>query len=164
MQAAALHASTVVNAQRGKAWLVRVIAPEILGYGAIAVELGRQPGEITRAVAQRVEAVLDEAMVTFKHLKIKEAIEKATISYQTEMLRDALVGGVSHELRSPLASIIGSCSVLNQMPAIAERSARHSALVEAIGDQAGQLDNEIRDLLDATPDHRQRRPAATGLD
>ena len=29
------------------AWLVSVIAPEILGYGAIAVELGDSPGERT---------------------------------------------------------------------------------------------------------------------
>ena len=35
------------------------------------------------------------------------------------------------------------------MPAIAN-DRQSSALVEAIGDQAGQLDNEIRDLLDAT--------------
>ena len=85
----------------------------------------------------------------FKHLKVKEAIEQATINYRTEILRDALVGGVSHELRTPLASILGSCSVLNQMPAI-RNDRRSQALVDAIHDQAGQLDNEICDLLNAT--------------
>ena len=139
---------STIEAHDGRAWLLRVIAPEILGYGAIAVEVGDSPVEITGAVAKRVEAVLDEVMVTFKHLKIKEAIENAKLSYQTEVLRDALVGGVSHELRSPLASIIGSCSVLNEMPAIVN-DRRASALVDAIGDQAGQLDSEIRDLLNA---------------
>ncbi len=147
IKADALQGSTI-EAHDGKAWLLRVIAPEILGYGAIAVEVGDSPVEITGAVAKRVEAVLDEVMVTFKHLKIKEAIENAKISYQTEVLRDALVGGVSHELRSPLASIIGSCSVLNEMPAVVN-DRRASALVDAIGDQAGQLDSEIRDLLNA---------------
>ena len=88
-------------------------------------------------------------MVTFKHLKAKEAIEQATLNYQTEILRDALIGGVSHELRTPLAAILGSCSVLKRMPAIAnDRQSRE--LVEAINEQAGQLDNEIRNLLDAT--------------
>ena len=144
--AAAAQASTIVDPSSRRTWLVRVIAPEILGYGAIAVELG-DPGPA--AVAQRVETLLEEAMVTFKHLKVKEAIEQATISYRTEVLRDALVGGVSHELRSPLASILGSCSVLNQMPAIRE-DRRSSALIEAIHDQAGRLDGEICDLLNAT--------------
>jgi len=141
--------STVVDPRSGKTWLIRIIAPEFLGYGAIAVELGDAPIEPSEAVARKVEMLLEEAMVTFKHLKVKEAIEQATINYRTEILRDALVGGVSHELRTPLASILGSCSVLNRMPSIAN-DRQSSALVEAIGDQAGQLDNEIRDLLNAT--------------
>ncbi len=80
---------------------------------------------------------------------MKEAVEQATINYRTEILRDALVGGISHELRTPLASILGSCSVLNQMPAI-RNDRRSQALVDAIHDQAGQLDGEICDLLNAT--------------
>jgi two-component system sensor histidine kinase KdpD len=143
------RASTIVEPHSRGVWLVRVIAPEILGYGAIAVELGDSPGGGTAAIAQRVETLLEEATVTLKHLKVKEAVEQATINYRSEVLRDALVGGVSHELRSPLASILGSCSVLNQMPAI--RSDRQSqALINAIHDQAGQLDSEICDLLNAT--------------
>jgi len=143
------RSSTVLEPQSRSEWLVRVIAPEILGYGAIAVELGESTGEHSGAVAQRVETLLDEATLTLKHLTAKEAIEQATINYRTEVLRDALVGGVSHELRTPLAAILGSCSVLNQMPAIASDQQSRS-LVEAIHDQAGRLDNEIRDLLDAT--------------
>jgi K+-sensing histidine kinase KdpD len=142
-------ASTVRDPRGGRTWLVRVITPEILGYGAIAVELGEGPGERTAITARRVETLLDEATLTLKHLKTKEAIEQATINYQTEILRDALIGGVSHELRTPLASILGSCSVLNRMPAILNDRRSHE-LVEAINEQAGQLDNEIRNLLDAT--------------
>ena len=145
----ASRASTILEPYSGGAWLMRVIAPEILGYGAIAVELDDSPGGRTAAVAQRVEMLLDEATATLKHLKVKEAVEQATINYRTEILRDALVGGVSHELRTPLASILGSCSVLNQMPAI-RNDRRSQALVGAIHDQAGQLDGEICDLLNAT--------------
>lgn len=142
--------STVFDHHTGTAWLVRTIAPQILGYGAIAVELGYDgSGERGAGIARRVDMVLEEAMLTLKHLHVKEAIEQATINYRAEILRDALVGGVSHELRTPLASILGSCSVLNQMPAIAkDQQARE--LISGINDQAGQLDNEIRDLLNAT--------------
>jgi K+-sensing histidine kinase KdpD len=140
--------SAVVAPQGGQAWLVRVISPEILGYGAIAVELG-DPSERTAEVAERLERLLEEAMTTLRHLQVKEAIEQATISCRTEILRDALIGGVSHELRTPLAAILGSCSVLNEIPTVAA-DRRATALVSAIGDQASQLDNEIRNLLDAT--------------
>ena len=147
--AAAPGASSVVEPQSRRAWLVRVITPEILGYGAIAVELGDSLGEHTDVIARRVGTLLEEATLTLKHLKTKEAIEQATINYRTEILRDALVGGISHELRTPLASILGSCSVLNQMPAILnDRPSRE--LVDAIHEQAAQLDSEIRDLLNAS--------------
>ena len=130
-------------------WLVKPIAPEILGYSAIASELPGGAGERGAAITKRVEALLEEATATLRHLKIKESIEQATVEYRTEVLRDALIGGVSHELRTPLASILGTCSVLNQMPAILDDRKSHD-LIEAIHDQAGQLDSQIRDLLDAT--------------
>lgn len=148
MTASASRASTIIAPVTTKAWLVRTIVPEILGYGAIAIELGRGSSDAIAIIAHHVEAVLDEAMVTLKHLKVKEAIEQATINYQTEILRDALIGGVSHELRTPLASILGSCSVLDQTAAIRGDRGSHS-LVAAISDQAAQLDRQIRDVLDA---------------
>ena len=142
-------ASTVIDPRSGRAWLVRIINPEILGYGAIAVDLGDSRGKESEATARRVETLLEEATLTLEHLKAKEAIEQATLNYQTEVLRDALVVGVSHELRTPLAAILGCCSVLNRIPAVqSDRQSRE--LIEAIGEQAGQLDNEIRNLLDAT--------------
>ena len=141
--------STIFEAHSGKAWLVRVIAPEILGYGAIAVEFGQSIGHGIEVETRRVEALLEQATTTLKHLKVKEAVEQATIDYRTEILRDALVGGVSHELRTPLASILGTCSVLGKIPAITDDRQSH-ALVDAIHDQAAQLDGQIRDLLDAS--------------
>jgi len=139
----------VSDPDSGRTWLVRVIVPQLLGYGAIAVELADgPPGEGREAVAQRVVMLLEEATLTLKHLKAKEAIEQATIDHRTEVLRDALIGSVSHELRTPIASILGSCSVLNQMPAMRD-DCRAQDLIGTIHDQAGQLDSQIRDLLDA---------------
>jgi K+-sensing histidine kinase KdpD len=143
------RASSTIELSGNGGWLVSVFAPDILGYGAIAIELGHGSGANVSEVAKHVETVLEEAAITLTHLKVKEAIEQATINYQTETLRDALIGGVSHELRTPLASILGSCSVLGQMLAI-RNNKQSRTLVEAIHDQADQLDTEIRDLLDAT--------------
>jgi K+-sensing histidine kinase KdpD len=142
-------AARVMDARNARAWLVRSIDPEILGYGAIAVDLGDSRSQFIETTTRRVETLLDEATLTLKHLKAKEAIEQATLSYQSEVLRDALIGGVSHELRTPLAAILGSCSVLKRIPTI-ENDRQSRELVEAINEQAGRLDNEIRDLLDAT--------------
>ena len=81
--------------------------------------------------------------------RIAEAIEQRKLKQQADLLKDALVGGVSHELRTPLASITGSASVLAATPAV-QSDPRSRSLVEAIQDQAAQLDADIRNLLDAT--------------
>jgi K+-sensing histidine kinase KdpD len=149
VEANAQQGSIVIEPLVHRAWLVKIIVPQILGYSAIAIELGYGSGALIRTVANHVEAMLEQATVTLKHLKAKEAIEQATINYRTKMLHEALVAGVSHELRSPITSIMGSCSVLDKMPAIVDdRDCR--GLVEAIHDQASQLDGHIRDLLDVT--------------
>src|SRR6202034_3602090 len=132
--------SIVVEPLISRAWLIKTIMPEILGYGAIAIELGYGSRALVRAAAKHVETMIGEATVTLKHLKAKEAIAQATINYQTEILRDALVGGVSHELRSPIASILGSCSVLGKMPGV-RGDGESQLLVEGIHAQGRRLDN-----------------------
>jgi K+-sensing histidine kinase KdpD len=142
------HTLTKVDPRTRSAWLITTIVPEILGYGATAIDLGVGSADGVGHIAKHVTAVIEEVTATLKNLKVKEAIEQATINYQTEILRDALVGGVSHELRTPLASILGACSVLNQMPVILNDEPSQ-ALIDAIHGQAIALDRQIRDVLDA---------------
>ena len=105
-------ASTLIDPRSGRAWLVRIINPEILGYGAIAVDLGDSRAEYTDATARRVETLLEEATLTLKHLKAKEAIEQVTLNYQTEVLRDALSAAyrTSCAHRSRPSSALAACS------------------------------------------------------
>jgi two-component system sensor histidine kinase KdpD len=60
-----------------------------------------------------------------------------------------LIGTVSHELRSPLASIVGSASVLDRVPAI-RQNGQIQPLVESVLEEAKRLDDDIQKLLDAT--------------
>jgi len=152
--------STLIDPRSGRAWLVRIINPEILGYGAIAIDLGDSRAEYTDATARRVETLLEEATLTLKHLKAKEAIEQATLNYQTEVLRDALVGGVSHELRTPLATILGTCSVLNRIPAIqGDRQSR-----ELVRRASGSARQRNPQFARCRADQRQRRSSAADVE
>jgi two-component system sensor histidine kinase KdpD len=76
-------------------------------------------------------------------------MEEAALRLKDQLLRDAFHGNLAHELRSPVAAIRGSASVLETMPAIRNESRIHS-LVEAITDEAERLDGFIRNLLNAT--------------
>jgi two-component system sensor histidine kinase KdpD len=128
-------------------WLVRAVSIATAGHAAI-VDLGRDSHEDLDAVIRRVDAVINEAAVTLARLDVAKAIEEARLKSQADSLRDALIGMVTHELRTPLASIIGSTSVLDQIPSV-RRSQRVHALVEAVREQASRLDGDIQNLLNA---------------
>jgi K+-sensing histidine kinase KdpD len=68
---------------------------------------------------------------------------------EAEALREAMIGAVSHELRSPLSSIVGAVSVLATSPEIA-RDPQLSPLVKGLHDEAERLNEHIQNLLDAT--------------
>ena len=54
--------------------------------------------------------------------KLATDARKAKMREEADALREALIGSVSHELRSPLSSIIGSASILARSPEITSRS------------------------------------------
>jgi K+-sensing histidine kinase KdpD len=138
---------TVHDAETQNDWLVRVVFVGAAGYAAI-VDLGRDSHRDLGVVSGRVDAVIEEAVITLTRLDFAEAIEEARLKSLADSLRDAMIGSLSHELRTPLASIIGSTSVLDQIPTV-KKDHRIHALVEAIHDQANRLDGDIQNLLNA---------------
>jgi K+-sensing histidine kinase KdpD len=76
-------------------------------------------------------------------------VRQARMRAQADNLRDALIGSVSHGLRTPLAGIIGSTSVLAQSPAV-EQDEQLSSLVRVVRKEAERLNGDIQNLLDAT--------------
>ena len=76
-------------------------------------------------------------------------MEEAALRLKDQLLRDAFHSNLSHELRSPVAAIRGSASVLESMPEIRREDRAHS-LVEAVTDQVERLDGFIGNLLNAT--------------
>ena len=138
---------TIRDADTRNDWLIRVVSVGNAGYAAI-VDLGRDAQEDIGAVSRRVDAAIEEAVITLTRLDVATAIEEARLKSHADKLRDALLGTVSHELRTPLASIIGSTSVLDQIPTV-EKDHRVHALVAAVHDQARRLDGDIQNLLSA---------------
>lgn len=130
-------------------WLLKLICSDKMVHGVIAVNIGRGSGEAIGIRKRRVETVVEEASLTLQRLDIGKAMEDARLHRQTDRLRNAFLGSLSHELRSPLAVIQGSASVLQSMPAVRQDRGIHS-LVEAMSEEIAQLDGFIQNLLNAT--------------
>lgn len=78
-----------------------------------------------------------------------ESERRARVAEETERLRSAMLSSISHDLRTPLSSMIGSASSLLSLHDRMSEEDRKS-LLEAILAEGQRLDRYIRNLLDMT--------------
>lgn len=96
-------------------------------------------------------AVMLAVAMTISHLTLRvrtqaEAAKKAEVAAETERLRSSLLSAVSHDLRTPLAAILGSAGALLQGPA--GGAAREQ--LENIRDEAERLSRLVHNLVETT--------------
>jgi len=76
-------------------------------------------------------------------------LETARVESETERLRTALLSSVSHDLRSPLSSMIGAATSLSAYGETMNQDDR-GELLESIRSEGERLDRYIQNLLDMT--------------
>jgi two-component system sensor histidine kinase KdpD len=127
-------------------WALKHITTTTAEHGVLAVNLGKPGGSDTNRLNDRIDALLLEAGATLTRIDASVALAKANMRLESEILRTALVGTASHELRSPVAAILGTASVLNQILAQGDEKVR--SLIEGMHLEAKRLDGDIQNLLD----------------
>jgi two-component system sensor histidine kinase KdpD len=82
-----------------------------------------------------------------ERVELQEAKTRAEVLRHTDELKTSLLNAVSHDLRSPLASIIASAGSLRQTD-VQWTDAERAEFVEAIEQQAARLSRIVGNLLD----------------
>ncbi len=98
---------------------------------------------------QLAETMIDFIAQALLRTQLSKALEQANVSNETEKLRSALLSSVSHDLRSPLASMIGAAETLTHYRHNMN-DADQNSLLEAIQLEGERLDRYIQNLLDMT--------------
>ena len=62
------------------------------------------------------DALSDQAAVAIERVNLVEDVESAMRAAEADRLRQALLTSISHDLRTPLAAIIGSAGTLRDFP------------------------------------------------
>jgi two-component system sensor histidine kinase KdpD len=123
--------------------------PMSTGRGAVGV-VGIEndaPGPILTPDQQRLlDALSDQAALAIERVNLVEHVDRARLAAETDRLRAALLTSISHDLRTPLASILGSATSLHE----AKDAATQTELIRNIQDEAERLNRFIRNLLDMT--------------
>jgi len=138
---------SIVEDGEGRVWLVRPISGKAGDFGVLAINLG-QAGKMTEAVREQVDAVLADAIETLERLDLGHALSDARVRSEIEALRDALIGSVSHQLRTPLVSILGAATVISKAPANSSDQ-RLVSLADILRKEVDRLNDNVQDLLDA---------------
>jgi len=138
---------SVVEDGEGRVWLVRAIPGKGGGFGVLAIDLGLAR-KISDTIRERIESVLADATATLERLDLAHALNDARVRSETEALRDALIGSVSHQLRTPLVSILGAATVISRAPGNSG-DPRLASLAEILRDEVDRLNNDVQALLDA---------------
>jgi two-component system, OmpR family, sensor histidine kinase KdpD len=130
----------------------RLFLPLRTGSGPVGViGIDRDaPGPLLTPDGQRLlDALADQAAVAIERIALAKGLDEARVLAETERLRAALLTSISHDLRTPLASILGAASSLRSFP---EKygAAEREELLTTLHDEAERLNRFVSNLLDMT--------------
>ena len=130
----------------------RLFLPLRTGSGPVGViGIDRDtPGPLLTPDERRLlDALCDQAAVAIERISLAKGLDQARVLAETERLRAALLTSISHDLRTPLASILGTVSSLRSFP---EKygTAEREELLATLQEEAERLNRFVANLLDMT--------------
>ncbi|MGE8279950.1 MAG: DUF4118 domain-containing protein [Stenotrophomonas sp.] len=130
-------------------WFVPLLDGDGHGIGAAGLQFDRQHPPLAPEQRQLAEAMADDIAQAALRTRLVADLETAHLHNETERLRSALLSSVSHDLRSPLAAMIGSADSLSNYAQAMDAGDRR-ALLDTIVVEGERLDRYIQNLLDMT--------------
>ena len=96
-----------------------------------------------------LNALSDQAALAVERVNLARDVDRAKLLAETDRLRSALLTSISHDLRTPLASILGASSSLVSQHGMLDDAARE-VMLSTIQEEAERLNRFIGNLLDMT--------------
>ncbi|WP_332681335.1 sensor histidine kinase KdpD [Bosea sp. (in: a-proteobacteria)] len=110
--------------------------------------VGFEPSSLAAAENERFAlALLDQGAIAIERAELAAAAVDAEALRRSDRLRAALLNSVSHDLRTPLATVLGSATTLIDYGASMKPAVRDDLLL-SIREDAERLNRYVGDLLD----------------
>jgi len=135
--------------ERDVAWHCLPLGAPGRWLGVVALHFSQPLSSLPPEPARLAEAMVRDLAQALGRLQLGRQLEATRLQAETERLRAALLSSVSHDLRSPLSTIIGSAESLDvyrdRLSADDQR-----LLARDILSEGRRLDRYIQNLLDMT--------------
>lgn len=117
--------------------------------GVLGISLDERKRPLSPGQHRLLDALCDQAAVALERARLTLEVEARKVSQETEHVRSALLASVSHDLRTPIASVMGASSGLLDLDDRLNADQRRE-LAQTIFEESQRLDRHVRNLLDMT--------------
>ena len=130
----------------------RLFLPMRTGRGAIGVvgiDSDKAGPLLTPDQRRLLDALMDQGALAIERVQLVEDMDRVQRTAETERLRTALLTSISHDLKTPLASVLGSAGTLRDLSDKLTDSEK-AELLATIIEESERLNRFIANLLDMT--------------
>ncbi|MFH1177463.1 MAG: DUF4118 domain-containing protein [Acidobacteriota bacterium] len=115
--------------------------------GVLTVAGGQGDARVASDQHDHLEAIANLVALAIERARLAQAAQEAAVEAEAERLRSSLLASVSHDLRTPLATIAGSAAALLES---GSDEATRRELAESVHDEALRLNRYVEKLLAMT--------------
>jgi two-component system sensor histidine kinase KdpD len=130
----------------------RLFLPMRTGRGAIGVigiDDDRTGPLLTPDQRRLLDALVDQGALAIERVLLVEDMDRVKRTVESDRLRGALLTSISHDLKTPLASVLGAASTIRDLDAGLTNEEKRDLLATVI-DESERLNRFIANLLDMT--------------
>lgn len=113
--------------------------------GVLALEPAQPRWLLIPEQARQLATLARQIAIALERVHYVEVAQQAVVEMESERLRNALLGAISHDVRTPLTALIALAESLQALP---DAGSEHRATARAIVAQAHQLHALVSNLLD----------------
>jgi two-component system sensor histidine kinase KdpD len=117
--------------------------------GVLGIQAGETPDWLSAEQWQLLEGFASQAASSIERSLLAEEARQAQLLHEANKLQKALLNSISHNLRTPLASITGALSSLLEDRELLDTATQHELLETAQG-ESERLNRVVGNLLDMT--------------
>lgn len=116
--------------------------------GALGLNIGdTKSGILDGTLAQLLEGLADLSATILERIDITSIEQQTKLHQERDKMHSMMMSSVSHDLKTPLASVIGSLNAYHSMRHALSEEQQHS-LLQTAQEEAVRLDHFITNILD----------------
>ena len=117
--------------------------------GVIGIDDDRTGPLLTPDQRRLLDALMDQGALAIERVLLVEDMDRVKRTVESDRLRAALLTSISHDLKTPLASVLGAASTMRDLAGGLSEPEKRDLLATVI-DESERLNRFIANLLDMT--------------